>query len=354
MKKLSLPVVFSQNDPTWKNTLLGFNSAAPFTIGNYGCRLSCFAMFAKAIGKDTNPAKLNDDLKATGQFSGGGNLNDDNCLNAVYGDVKVYYRSQKYEDLVPDSLISKIKSLIDEGYLLIAEVDFYPSTAVEDMHFVVIYGYGDNGEWYTADPWTGTKILLSTYGDVKRVLYRVFCYDRKLATEEAMICLPASVNDGNVKKATQWDKIVSYLEIVTDPLNTLFEDAQRVVAGFKSRITDLQTRLTNETAERENREEQVSRLKDRLTEEEALRKELQEKLTDSISKVPAIQTVYEDRIKVLNGQLDQMGKEKGELNRTIQTLKTQNDQLMKNQISSLTVADILVLLFNKLKTIKLK
>ena len=162
------------------------------------------------------------------------------------------------------------------------------------------------------------------------------------------ITIEGSLYEKLVGNSTKWDGIVKYLEISGDPSSTSFEDAQRVVAGLKSRITDIQTQLGNTQAELENRVEQVSRLKEQVLNSDKLRGELTKKLSDTVLEQQGMVGVYEKRLKEIQGELEVMARGKGELNKALLECKAQGT------IDQLTIADVLVLLFNKFKKIKLK
>jgi hypothetical protein len=171
------------------------------------------------------------------------------------------------------------------------------------------------------------------------------------------IQIESEVFEKLVGKSTKWDQIHKYLELSGDPKDTSFEDAQRVVAGYKSRVTDLQNQLAKESSERQNREEQVGRLKTQVTESEKLQEALQSKLTEAMKSIGSTQTVYEDRIKVMQGQIDEAGKQKGKLNTQISELKMEIENLKQrpNGGGSISAFDAFFSLFGSvvswLKTI---
>ena len=108
------------------------------------------------------------------------------------------------------------------------------------------------------------------------------------------------------------------------------EEGKSMVAGFKSRITDLTNQLGSAQAEVKNREEQVSRLK---TEVIALTEQLKER-TD---------------------QLNIFAKEKGELAVQVETLKVQVETLKQQQTQgeiTLTFGELVKLLLQQKITIK--
>lgn len=180
--------------------------------------------------------------------------------------------------------------------------------------------------------------------DIERIVKRA----SELLGTVGTIQVGAKDFENLVNKSTKWDSIAKYLELTSDPLIASFEDAQRVVAGYKSRITDLQTQLGNCQAELKNREEQVSRLKDQLTDSEKLRQDAIDKLNKTVSEQQGVVGVYENKLKASIDRENALAAEKGELNKALATCKAQNP------VEDLTVADVIVLLFNKLKQVKLK
>lgn len=132
-----------------------------------------------------------------------------------------------------------------------------------------------------------------------------------------------------VANSTKWDGIHKYLELSGDPAATPLEQATNVIGGYKSRGTDLQNQLAKAEAEVKNRDEQVSRLKDQIASEQNLNKSLQIKLNDAMSALKQMAGDYEGRISVLQGQVDAMARDKGELNRQLALLEAENAQLKK-------------------------
>ena len=241
-------------------------------------------------------------------------------MPTVFTDVAIHYRSQKYDGLVPDSVIAKIRSLIDSGYLVFAEVDFYPSTSSEDMHFIQIYGYGDNGEFYIADPWTGQKILLSTYGDPARVLYRIWCYNKTIQEEtlaDKVITILQSLYGWLVSRATVAKEVAQFLGI-SDPDNAPTEAYTKSIAGIKSSTTACQTQLDTSKSdlatalqEVKNREEQVKRIQQTADESAKLLQAQIDASKAGSSAWATLETQYKGRIQALETQVDEASKAKG-------------------------------------------
>lgn len=127
------------------------------------------------------------------------------------------------------------------------------------------------------------------------------------------ITIPVSERDFLIGRATTAKEVAQYLEIA-NPDNASTEDMKRVIGGYKSRSTDLQSQLTTAKAEVDNRTEQVGRLKADLLEKDKLISSLQD------SAKP-----YTERIKNLEGQVKALAKAKGALNTELAQCK--NGQL---------------------------
>jgi len=145
----------------------------------------------------------------------------------------------------------------------------------------------------------------------------------------------------------KWAKTVSYLEFSTSPEDTQFEDVQRVVAGVKSRVTDLQNQLTTATAEVANRTEQVSRLKEQVLSEQKLRETAQTSYENIVKEMTGMRGAYEAQLKAKQDQIDQMGKDKGELNTKIVQLQTDLQSCRTDATKSLTKAQLLAAWWKK-------
>ena len=156
-----------------------------------------------------------------------------------------------------------------------------------------------------------------------------------------------------VTKSGRWDDTVKYLEIGKDPLVTSFEDVQRVIGGFKSRGTDLQTKLTKAEVEVKNKKEQVGRLKEQLLSLQKLHKDEYTKLNSARKSHEEAKKLYERSHERLQGQVDTLAKEKGGLKIELATKQNEIDELkaklkdvLKNKATELTLYDVGILVFN--------
>lgn len=158
-------IPLSQRDDRWKAKKLG-NSL--LTLGTSGCLVTCLTMVARYYGKDIYPDKLNEELlrvtgfaldKATGKLD----LYIWGSINKIYGDISEPKRVETPKP-VNSAQWAEIEKELEAGRPVIAKVDFIPSTASVDMHFVIIVGKDENGNWLIIDPWFGDVSTLQRYG----------------------------------------------------------------------------------------------------------------------------------------------------------------------------------------------
>ena len=334
--KINLPKIFSQNDPLWKGDRLGSSG----TIGGVGCLMTDVAMLLNWYGHNVTPKTLNQSIIDNKGYSG--NLFIWQIIPVLFSDVTWGGMVSGVVNPLTKTQMDYIKARIDEGYPVILQIDTIPSTSKLDEHWVLAVDY-DGDDFIVADPWDGVTKRITSWGvKPQELIYSYAWYKGKPATSvKPTITIPVEERDWLIGAATVRKQTAEYLEI-TNPDNASFESIQRVVAGIKSSVTDYQTKWKNEEVERKNREEQVGRLKEQLTKEEGLRVGLNEALNKATSSIPTITKVYEDRLRVMQGQIDNMGKEKGELNNQLKDCK------LNNSLEKLTAIDCLMLVIKKL------
>ena len=149
----------NQRDPLWAKVILGDNTDPQFTIGGYGCLITCLAMVSCYYGHPETPNSLNEKLKKAKKFTNGG-FYVWGGLTAIDSDI------QEKATLTPakltDAQIKEVKKSIDAGYPVMCQIDFQPLTATPDMHYILLIGYSDE-DFTMADPWTGTIAPLAVY-----------------------------------------------------------------------------------------------------------------------------------------------------------------------------------------------
>jgi hypothetical protein len=163
---------YSQNDPRWKNRVLGHG---PRTFSEFGCLLACFSMMLSGFGENIDPLELNNRLlrlPAHG-FSG----SDVFFMGpAVLIDHVKFWGNFTTHSGIPHSqqdpnLIGRIDEYLARGDAVILQVDTEPNTPYNyrlAQHWVLALARrGD--DYLVLDPIDGQAIsLLSKYGQQQR------------------------------------------------------------------------------------------------------------------------------------------------------------------------------------------
>ena len=264
--RLKLNQTYSQRDARWSNVLLGFNTAKPYTIGNFGCLITTLANYFSALGYEETPLSLNDKLKNCNGFTEGSGLLNWQKIFSIYPTIDYDYEFSTTEVLT-DTQIKKMVSLVKEGHFLICEVDSNPALVGEQMHFVGVFGYTD--ELICFDPWTGKEVPLSVYGDPKKAVYSYRCYSKTL------------------------DILADEGEVVTGGSESGYSNDSKddVIAGLKTQVTDLvgQIKVLNKRVE--DRDITITTIND------AYKKE--------VSNWTITEQGYKDAVELLGTQLDE-------------------------------------------------
>jgi hypothetical protein len=158
--------VFSQSDQRWANVLLGFNTDAKYNLLNYGCLITCLAMAACFFKFPETPDSINEKLKALPEGEG---FAKDNGLYAHGGFNKVFPSiTEEFYDTpaaLTDEQLTLIKSSLDQGKLVMVQLDYNPKTLTADTHYVLIVGYDltDENNFTIADPLGGRVHSIKDY-----------------------------------------------------------------------------------------------------------------------------------------------------------------------------------------------
>jgi len=171
-------VYLSQQDPQWKNDLLGFGDPGD-TIGYVGCALTATAMLLSGHGYAETPRTLNEKLKNTGGFVSSA---------IVWSAVSKLYPKVVLKAFIPcttsDAPLAQIDASLAAGQPAIVQVDSSPAPGIQ-THWVVIYKRkGD--DYLMLDPWPynpGTEkedYLMKRYAQgmtLKRAISHVILYE---------------------------------------------------------------------------------------------------------------------------------------------------------------------------------
>lgn len=138
-------VYLSQQDPQWKNDILGFGDPGD-TIGYIGCALTATAMLLSGHGYSETPKTLNQKLKNVGGFVSSA---------IVWSAVSKIHPNVTLKAYIPcstsDAPLAQIDASLAAGQPVIVQVDNSPAPGIQ-THWVVVYARkGD--DYLMLDPW---------------------------------------------------------------------------------------------------------------------------------------------------------------------------------------------------------
>jgi len=342
--KLNIPVIYSQWDSRWASILLGFSTIATSNIYNYGCLITCLAIVARYFGKQVTPADINDKLKEKKGFKG--NLYLWGFLTQVFPDIKEI--KTETPDLLTDAQIGEIKGAIDSGYPVMVQIDVNPRTVEADMHFVLITGYNpsDENDFTIADPLGGLFRSLKDYlgwfrPSARKTIERYVIYEGKAqppSAENETMPVPKKDFENLVHGSDQWDKTVDeYLPDGTDPKHTQFDVVQRVVSGFKSRVTDLENQLNEKNkdlavanTEIDNQKDKIANIEKECQIQLKTQKDYYEGIIANTPNIEKLKGQYEGTIEDLNEELKEAKKQGGLKDLEIASLESELDKTQKS------------------------
>jgi hypothetical protein len=205
-------VYLSQQDPQWKQDILGFGDPSD-TIGYVGCALTSVAIILSGHGYSETPKSLNQKLK---------NLNGFVSAGIRWGAVSQIYRNVTLKAFIPcstsDAPLAQIDASIAAGQPAIVQVDNSPADGIQ-THWVVLYGQrGD--DYLMLDPWpyqpdiTKEDLLMKRYAQgrtLKRAISHVILYEAygsggTISTPGQQTTTPASASSASarVKDSVTW------------------------------------------------------------------------------------------------------------------------------------------------------
>jgi hypothetical protein len=205
-------VYYSQQDPQWKNDILGFGDPGD-TIGYVGCALTSVAMLLSGHGCPETPKSLNQKLKNVQGF-----------VSAAirWGAVTQIYPSVTLKAYIPcstsDAPLAQIDAAIAAGQPAIVQVDSSNAPGIQ-THWVVLYAKkGD--DYLMLDPWpyqpdiTREDLLMNRYArgnTLRRAISHVILYEAygsagPVASPSQPTTVPAStsLSCARVKDSVTW------------------------------------------------------------------------------------------------------------------------------------------------------
>lgn len=149
-------VYYSQQDPQWKQDILGFGDPAD-TIGYVGCALTSVAMLLSGHGYAETPKTLNKKLQAVGGFA---------SASIRWGSVSQIYSQVSLKSSIScvnaDAPLGLIDASIAAGQPVIVMVDNNPAPELW-THWVLLYAKEGN-DYLMLDPYPyQTDIKKKTY-----------------------------------------------------------------------------------------------------------------------------------------------------------------------------------------------
>jgi hypothetical protein len=171
-------VYYSQQDPQWKQDILGFGTAED-TIGYVGCALTSVTMLLNGHGYSETPKTLNQKLKNVGGFAGAG---------IAWSAVNKIYPNVTLKAFIPcgnsDAPLAQIDAALAAGQPAIVQVDRSPADGIQ-THWVVLYAR-KGSDYLMLDPWpyqtdtTKEDLLMKRYAQgrtLQRAISHVILYE---------------------------------------------------------------------------------------------------------------------------------------------------------------------------------
>jgi len=171
-------VYYSQQDPKWKQDILGFGDPGD-TIGYVGCALTSVAMLISGHGFIETPKTLNQKLKNVNGFASAG---------IRWGSVSQIYPQINMKSFIScastDAPLAQIDASIAAGQPVIVMVDSTPAPGLS-THWVVLYAK-EGSDYLMLDPWPyQTDVNKKTYlmprysqgNPLKRSIMHVIIYE---------------------------------------------------------------------------------------------------------------------------------------------------------------------------------
>ena len=122
----------------------------------------------------------------------------------------------------------------------------------------------------------------------------------------------------------KWDKVCQYLQLGGDPAQTPYEDVMNRIKGYKSRETELSSKIGQLQAELENEKEKLALKEGVVIKIQADNKSLKDKVKKLSFDHQKELGLKEARIKELNESIEALMKAKGELNKKLKELEAKN------------------------------
>jgi hypothetical protein len=184
-------VYHSQQDPQWKNDILGLGDPTD-TLGEFGCAITSIAMLLSGHGYPETPKTLNEKMKNSGGFQGS---------YIVWGAISNIHPQVTLKEHIPcettDAPLAKIDAALAAGQPVVVRVDSSPAPGLQ-WHYVLLYARKGN-DYLMLDPYPyqpGTvkeDLLMARYSrgnPLQRSIQQILIYN--CSTSGGAIATPAS------------------------------------------------------------------------------------------------------------------------------------------------------------------
>lgn len=154
-------IVYSQNDPEWKNIKIGFDTGPTDTIGNYGCYMTAIANVCSWAGRDLNPWDIDNQCKANAGWLVSSDLVAVDSIPALLCTNLQYEGKTSWNDAVSMNFFADAS---DPNIAYIICIDASTAPGIQ-THFVMVWGTNGANDLIINDSWDGVRKPLSYYGN---------------------------------------------------------------------------------------------------------------------------------------------------------------------------------------------
>lgn len=225
MPRITLPKLFNQLDPAWKNDQHGTSSS---TIGKTGCTISLLAAILCHAGYNETPKTVDDKLAKNGGYKDG-NLIIWTVVPKLWPKLKWTYRYYAYDN-------TKAAEWISKGMVPMIEVKADPiGGSPNGKHWIGFIGDGESYDPWGGDieknaMWEATGMALFEYTPVQ---------NQQIPNQEGgdnMSGLPSNYPD-IVKKSSAYDEVVKNIFGIKDrdPKDVGVDELKRIFEELKAR-----------------------------------------------------------------------------------------------------------------------
>lgn len=190
-------MAYSQQDPRWKNTKIGFDTGPTDTIGNYGCYMTAIANVCVWAEHDVNPSQVNDLCKQNSWLVKMDTIARDDIPALICNNLTFEGRTN-WTDAVSMNFFADAS---DPNVAYIIKIDTSPASGVQE-HFVMVWQTDGPNDLIIDDSWDGVRKPLSHYGNPSVIIYSAMKFRKNTVTPPQPPALPYSIQSIDPKQIT--------------------------------------------------------------------------------------------------------------------------------------------------------